>query len=174
MSFLETSLETFRNRKGIVIDIRGNTGGLMPMIQGIVGWFVSEPARLGELTMRGTDLKLFANPRPWQYEGKVAVLTDEMSISAAELFAAAMQDLGIARLFGNRTAGLALPAAMSKLPNGDGFLYVVADYHTAAGKRLEQSGVTPNVVVELSREELYRDSDPVLSAALDWIRAPAD
>jgi C-terminal processing protease CtpA/Prc len=56
------------------------------------------------------------------------------------------------------------------LPNGDGFQYAFADYKSASGKSLEKDGVVPDEVVELSRDVLLRDSDPVLSRALEWIK----
>ena len=170
MPFVQSCFERFHDRKGIVIDLRGNFGGLMPMIQGIVGWLVDEPTQLGLMKMRGVDLKLFANPRPPRFTGKVAILTDELSISAAELFTAGVQEAGLARVFGTRTAGLALPANVVRLPNGDGFMFVVADYTTPNGQRLERTGVVPDVEVPFTRFQLYEEADPVLQAATDWIR----
>ena len=76
----------------------------------------------------------------------------------------------MARVFGGRTAGLALPANVQRLPNGDGFMFVVADYTTPDGQRLERTGVVPDVEVSFTRFELYEEEDPVLRAATDWIR----
>ncbi len=171
MPFIQKSIEEFHDKDGIILDVRGNYGGIMAMIQGIVGWFVHEPEQLGRLKMRGADLKFFANPRPNAFKGKVAVLTDELSISSAELFSAAIKDTEVGRLFGRRTAGLALPANIQRLPNGDGFLFVVADYQTTGGERLEQEGVIPHVEVDFDRMDLYEDPDPVLTEALEWIRS---
>ncbi|MEZ4647576.1 MAG: S41 family peptidase [Candidatus Eisenbacteria bacterium] len=170
MPAAQSAFESFHDKKGIVIDLRGNFGGLLPMIQGIVGWLVSEPTQLGHMVMRDADLKLFANPRPPHFEGKVAILTDELSISAAELFTAGVQEAGLARVFGGRTAGLALPANVVRLPNGDGFMFVVAEYTTPKEVRLERTGVIPDVEVSFSRFDLYENADPVLDAALNWIR----
>jgi len=47
-----------------------------------------------------------------------------------------MQDLGRARIFSTRTAGAALPAAFTRLPNGDGFQYIMANYISEGGKPL--------------------------------------
>ena len=170
MPVAQSAFESFHGKKGIIIDLRGNFGGLMPMIQGIVGWLVSEPTQLGHMVMRDADLKLFANPRPPHFGGKVAILTDELSISAAELFTAGVQEAGLARVFGGRTAGLALPANVVRLPNGDGFMFVVAEYTTPKEVRLERTGVVPDVEVSFSRFDLYENPDPVLDAALAWIR----
>ena len=101
---------------------------------------------------------------------EVAILIDECSISSAEILSGGLQDIGIGRVFGGRSAGLALPSTVIKLPNGDGFQYAIADYKSASGKSLEMDGVTPDEPVDLSKELLLRDSDPVLNRALQWIK----
>jgi carboxyl-terminal processing protease len=59
---------------------------------------------------------------------------------------------------------------IEKLPNGDGFQYAVANYVSEGGQPLEGIGVKPDVVVKLTREALLAGHDPVLDAALEWIR----
>ena len=156
---------------GIVIDLRGNIGGIAAMTMGMAGEFVTEKQKLGTLMMKGTNLDFIANPRANPYSAPVAVLVDECSISSAEIFAGGLKDLGLAKVFGFRTAGLALPSTVIKLPNGDGFQYAFADYHSANGKTLEINGVIPDETVELTRQKLTEQNDPALRAAIDWIRS---
>ena len=87
-----------------------------------------------------------------------------------------MQDLGLARIFGNRTAGLALPSVVAKLPNGDRFQYAFADYHSVSGRSLEANGVVPDEVITINRQMLQASDDPVLDRAMEWIKQqhPAD
>jgi carboxyl-terminal processing protease len=80
-----------------------------------------------------------------------------------------LQDLGVARIFGGRSAGLVLPSNVSRLPNQDGFQYVTADYESASGRVLEGQGVVPDESITLTRAQLKADTDPVLSAAKSWI-----
>lgn len=141
------------------------------MTMGMAGVFVTEKQTMGTLTMKGTELDFIANPQAIPYTAPVAVLVDECSISSAEIFAGGLQDLGLAKIFGTKTAGLALPSTVIKLPNGDGFQYAFADYHSASGKSLEVNGVVPDVEIKLSRENLNADGDPVLSAAMQWIQS---
>lgn len=156
---------------GLVIDLRGNIGGLAGMTMGMAGDFVSRPTKLGTMTTRSEKLKFVANPHPVPYAAPVAVLVDEASISSAEILAGGLQDLGLAKVFGRRTAGLALPSVVIKLPNADGFQYAIADYHSASGRSLESAGVEPDVPVNLSREALMSGQDPDLEAALNWINS---
>jgi carboxyl-terminal processing protease len=107
---------------GLVIDLRGNPGGVGAMAMGMAGWLVDKPGqRLGTMYLRGATLNFVINPRAGAYTGPVAVLVDGSSASTAEIFAGGLQDLGRARIFGTHTAGAALPSVISRLPNGDGF-----------------------------------------------------
>jgi len=156
---------------GMIIDLRGNPGGLGIMATGMAGWFFDKPdQRLGTMHMRQAPIKFTVNPRLPTYRGAVAILVDGCSASTSEILAEGMKDLGRARVFGTRTAGAALPSAIDKLPNGDGFQHAVADYISEGGKSLEGAGVTPDVEVKLTREALLAGHDPVLEAAIEWIR----
>ena len=161
--------DDYAQSKGLVIDLRGNMGGLILLTQGMSGWFVDDSSTLGRMTMKNAPLNIQINPRSPRYRPPVAVLIDECSISAAEIYAAGLFDLGAARLFGQRSAGLVLPSNVSQLPNGDGFQYVLADYESASGRVLEGHGVEPNETIPLTRELIRRDPDPVLTAATRWI-----
>jgi carboxyl-terminal processing protease len=157
---------------GMIIDLRGNPGGLGAMAMGMAGWFVDGKGhRLGVMTMRTGEIKFAINPRPVRFTGPLAILVDEVSASTAEIMAGGLQDLGRARLFGCTTAGAALPSVIDKLPNGDGFQYAVANYVSEGGQQLEGHGVQPDVPVPVTRESLLTEGDPVLDAAVQWIRS---
>jgi carboxyl-terminal processing protease len=156
---------------GIIVDLRGNAGGIGAMAMGMAGWFVDKPGqRLGTMTLRNATLNFIINPRAGSYAGPLAILVDGSSASTAEIFAGGLQDLGRARVFGTRTAGAALPSIITRLPNGDGFQYAVANYVSVSGQALEAKGVAPDVEVRLTQETLLAGHDAVLDAALDWIR----
>jgi len=147
------------------------------MILGISGHFLNERVSLGTLKMRGNDLSFFTNPRRVDsaghrvepYAGPLAILIDEISLSAAEIFAGGMQSLGRARVFGEQSGGQALPAIWDRLPNGDVLYHAFGDFVTASGARLEGVGVTPDEVVPYRRAELLAGHDLALAAALEWI-----
>jgi carboxyl-terminal processing protease len=170
------AVDRFRQADGLVIDLRGNPGGLADMIRGIAGHLVNEPAVLGRMRMRGLDLEFRVNPRRstmdgrsvQPYAGPVAILVDELTASASECFAGGLQALGRARVFGTRTSGQALPAATQRLVTGDVLLYAVGDFVTSAGERLEGAGVKPDVEVPITPEALAAGRDAE-AAALGWI-----
>ena len=157
------------HRRGMIIDLRGNHGGIAGMTMGMASLFSAQSKPLGTMTMRGTELKFTVNGQRNPYPGPLAILVDECSISSAEILAGGLQDLGLARVFGRRTAGLALPSLVTRLPNGDGFQYAMADYHSASGKSLEGDGVMPDEVIPLDPNKLAVQPDPVLSRAIEWI-----
>jgi carboxyl-terminal processing protease len=173
----DRAIDTMRDCAGIVIDIRGNPGGVAGMVIGVAGHFYETEQTLGELTMRTGELRLYANPRRVDtqgaavapFGGPIAVLTDALSVSTSEIFAAAIKVTGRGRLFGETTAGQALPATAVRLPSGDVLMHVVADLTAPDGSRIEGNGVTPDRVVPLRRNDLLGGRDAPLDAAVRWI-----
>ncbi len=156
--------------KGLIIDLRGNPGGIGAMAMGMAGWLVDTPGkRLGVMQMRENELKFVIFPRAETFEGPVAILLDGASASTSEIFAGGMKDLGRAKIFGTRSAAAALPSSIEKLPNGDRFQYAQANYISEGGKPLEGLGVIPDFEVRLTREALLEGRDPVVDAAVQWI-----
>jgi carboxyl-terminal processing protease len=184
MKPFDQAMDTLRSADGIVLDLRGNPGGIGAMSMGIAGHFTAQPERLGEMRTRDTRLSFVTNPRRTDsqgrpvepYAGPLAILVDERSASTTEIFAGGLQHLGRARIFGARTAGAALPAAMTPLPNGDIFLHAFADYRLPDDAALEASGVRPDNDHPYGRADYAREGDPALAEAVRWIasvqRAP--
>jgi carboxyl-terminal processing protease len=172
MNWFEDTIRENLHGEGFVLDLRGNPGGIGLMAVGMGNWFVRQPdQKLGTMTTRDGTLNFVLNPRPETFDGPLAILVDGCSVSTSEILAGGLQDLKRARIFGMRTAGAALPSQVERLPNGDGFQFAVADYVTATGRRLEGNGVRPDAEVRPTRPALLAGRDPVLEAALEWIRA---
>jgi carboxyl-terminal processing protease len=173
----EDAVTALADCAGIVLDVRGNIGGVAAMVTGLAGFFFDSAVTLGVLKARGADLRYLANPRRVTrdgrriepYAGPLAIVIDELSASTTELFAGALQQLGRARVFGSVSAGQALPSLMARLPNGDALLHVVADFVTPAGKRLEGVGVIPDETIDRSRARLLAGEDEPVRAAVRWI-----
>jgi carboxyl-terminal processing protease len=160
-----------RDCAGLIIDLRGNPGGIGGMAMGMAGYLVDQPdQKLGTMYMRDSAIKFVINPQPRVFSGPVAILVDGSSASTSEIFAGGLKDLGRARVFGTRSAAAALPSIIEKLPNGDGFQYAVANYISQGGKALEANGVIPDVEVKLTRAALLAGHDPVVDAAVDWMK----
>ena len=166
-----SALRASRDAEGLILDLRGNPGGIGAMAMGIGGWLVTEPDRLGTMITRAGSMHFSLNPRPEPYTKPVAVLVDGLSMSTSEILAGGLKDLKRARVFGARTPGAALPSRVDILPNGDGFQYAFANYIAVGGKPLEGNGVVPDVEVPLTRAALLDGRDPAVEAAVRWIRS---
>lgn len=165
------AMQSFMSAPGVVIDVRGNPGGIGGMGMGLAGWFVEEKnVAMGTMRTRTDTLKLVVNPRARVYKGPVAILVDGLSGSSSEIFAGGAQGLPRVRIIGSSTIGATLPSAAERLPNGDGFQYAFASYISRNGVELEGEGVHPDVEVHPTREALLAGRDPALEAAIDWIR----
>ena len=175
---IERAMDGITGCAGIVIDLRGNPGGLGAMVMGFGGYFVDSVISLGTMRSRQLSLRFVMNPRHVRndgsavtpYIGPVAILVDPMSASTSEIFAAGMQRIGRARVFGERSAGAALPAMMDRLPSGDVFVHAVADFTDPDGKRIEGAGVVPDEITPLSAKDMVDGRDTALEAAVRWIR----
>lgn len=171
------AMDELRTADGIVLDLRGNPGGLGGMAMGIAGHFTPQSERLGTMRTRDGELTFVTNPRTVStrgesvavYAGPVAILVDDTTASTSEIFAGGMQHLGRARIFGRRTAGAALPAVLDELPNGDVLLHAIADFRLPSGAALEAEGVRPDLDRSYTRLDYAREGDPILADAIRWV-----
>lgn len=167
MGAFNEALQGFMDAEGLIIDVRGNPGGIGVMAMGMAGWlFAEESQKLGTMHSRNSDLNFVIFPRAQTFTGPVVVLIDGLTGSTAEIFAGGLKDLGRATIVGTRSAGAALPAQMKELPNGDGLLHAVANYVSKGGEVLEGTGVIPHIEASPTREALLAGRDPALDEAL--------
>jgi carboxyl-terminal processing protease len=177
MPALDRAVDASRSCKGIILDLRGNLGGVAGMMMGAAGHFLAEPQTLGTMRTRGDEMRFAANPRRSTeagvavepFSGALAIVVDGLSASTSEMFAAGLQALGRARIFGERSAGQALPAMATRLPSGDVLMHVVADFVAPAGTRIEGRGVQPDERIPLTQPDLLAGRDAPLHAALAWV-----
>ncbi len=177
------AVDEFRDADGIILDLRGNPGGVGAMAMGLAGHFINDKKlSLGTLKTRDTELKFVINPRRVSTKGKrvkpfagpVAILIDGESASTSEIFAGGMHGLGRVRVFGTPSAGAALPAMLTRLPNNDVLLHAYADFLDPNGKTLEGIGVVPDQHINLTRDALLDEIDAPLEAAIEWINTQSE
>ncbi len=139
---VETALDSFRNDprlKGVVLDLRGNGGGLVESAVDIVGFFVPKGTEI--LRMRGRDKsaeKVYKTSRkPIMPDIPLAVLIDGGSASSSEITAGSLQDLDRAVLIGSRSFGKGLVQGTRPLPYA-GFLKVTTGkYYIPSGRLIQ-------------------------------------
>jgi carboxyl-terminal processing protease len=173
MPKLREAVKELSDARALVIDLRGNPGGLGLMSMGLAGMLTEREMSLGTMRQRRGHTNFLVNPQPDPFLGPVVVLIDGLSGSTSELFALGLQEAGRAVVVGERSAGAALPSMFVRLPTGGTFQFAFADFKTPAGVPVEGRGVLPDVVVKLDRRSLLAGRDPQLEAALGVARRRA-
>ena len=170
---LEPVLAELRDTDGLVLDLRQNGGGTNPGVDRLAKFLMAEPGLLAVTTPRQGER------REWRYQasgddayrGRLAIIVDQASGSASEVFAAAMQELGRAVVVGRPSYGGVLSSTQQPLPTGGVLQYPHSDMTTPKGNRVEGRGVVPDIAVELRRADLLAGRDTVLERAVDAVQA---
>lgn len=156
----------FKNARNLIIDLRGNPGGILLTAEWLGAWCFPKKISLGTLLVDGVKLAPVTEPQKGAFSGKVAVLTDGDSASTSELFAAAVQDNKAGLVIGSRTPGKCLPSMFWNLPSGFTLQTVSGDARRPSGKSIEKVGVTPDIFIENN----FPDSrDQVIAKALSCL-----
>jgi carboxyl-terminal processing protease len=175
MRWLSRQLKKHRSAPAAVIDLRHNPGGMVLSLGFMLGEFFDRSFRYAERIdrsghTRNLKVRMFGSAH---YRGKVAVLVDHFSASAAEIFAATMQERHRGIVIGHKTAGYVLFARLHSLPGGGMLECSEYDLRTEDGTRLEGRGVTPDIVPpRATLNDLREGVDPDIDAALRIFRQP--
>lgn len=155
----------------LILDLRGNPGGVGPMAVSVARSLLPKPGSLGTLEMREFTQEFNVSPVSDPFTGPVALLVDEGTASTSEIFAAGMRDLDRVSIYGSGpAAGAALPSLIEQLEGGALFQYVVGDYHSPQGVVVEGRGVVPDHVIPETVADFATGKDPVLEAAVADLR----
>ena len=170
-----------RAARGLVIDLRDNGGGHAETMTDIASAFLPQGTNLGAFTDREGRVAatpqtraamLFAAVAVAEFHGPVVVLTSTRTASAAEIFAAALQETKRARVIGEHTCGCVLAIRRRHtLPDGGLLDISEMDFRTARHTRLEGVGITPDELVSPTRRDLSDGRDPALARALSWLKS---
>ena len=164
-----TSIDEPDEPAGVILDLRGNSGGATNAIEVLARYFLNEATTFCKLRHGDRSSDWDITPQVDSYTGPVVVLIDPLTASAGEVFAGCMQGVGRVAILGLRSPGSALIADTLALDDGSTLLYPTAEIRTLEDLILEGSGVTPDQEVELSREALLQGNDPQLQAALEYL-----
>ena len=153
----------------LIIDLRGNPGGALPVRKAIAGKLVGRFKLFMRYQHRDWLEAVYLDPVDNPYQGKVVILVDELSASSSEEFAGSLQAMGRATIAGAQTPGRCLTMVMASLPAGALLSYPDGQSLTPNGRVLEDNGVIPDVEVALDRALLLEGRDSQLEAALAWL-----
>lgn len=163
-----------RKHKALVLDLRGDPGGavvtLERMISDVFDHEIKIADRIGRKELKPQIARAHGGDK---FTGKIVVLVDSRSASAAELFARVMQLEKRGTVIGDKSAGAVMEALHYSASQGTdtkifyGFSITDADLIMKDGKSLEHVGVTPDEIVLPSAKDLARGWDPVMSRAVE-------
>ncbi|WP_406837504.1 S41 family peptidase [Streptomyces sp. AHU1] len=159
---VRTAVGRASDRAGIVLDLRGNSGGLVAEAVTTASVFL-DGGLVATYDVNGTQRALHANAGGDTARPLVA-LVDGGTMSAAELLTGALQDRGRAVVVGSRTFGKGSVQMPSRLPDGSVAELTVGHYRTPAGRSVDGRGITPDL--EADKEPLKR-AETVLSGLGD-------
>ena len=154
--------------KKLIIDLRGNPGGVFPVRKAIASQLVGEPKLFMRYQHRDWLEEAYLDPVSWPYTGEVVILVDELTASSSEEFSGSLQALGRATIVGKQTPGRCLTMNIETLPNDAMLVYPYGQSQTPDGRILEGNGVVPDIEVSLDRVELLQGIDAQLEAAIQY------
>lgn len=160
--------------KGIILDMRGNPGGVVDAAVEIgdailpKSTFVTLKDNKGEIVQ---DYKLDDKYN----DIKMVVLVNEGSASASEILSGAIRDLDRAKIIGKTTYGKGVVQNVISLPEGDGLKLTTSEYFTPKGKSINKIGIKPDIEIELPENIKgigidYMDTDTQLKKAIEIIK----
>ena len=163
------ALETMRDTRGLIFDLRGNPGGYFRIMDTIVEQLITVKTPLYRFRLRDNTVERTLNPPGNPYKKPVVVLIDVTSMSTSELFAACLQAIGRAVIVGERSPGYLLGAKWIKLPNGLSFMHSFLQPIPYGGYIVEGNGVKPDIEIELNSKGLLEGRDNQMEAAIAHI-----
>lgn len=162
-----------RKHKALILDLRGNRGGSVDSLERLAGGMFEKDVKIGDRVGRKERKPQMAKAWKNAYTGKLIVLVDNRSASAAELFARVMQIEKRGNVLGDHSSGSVMEARHYDEQIGTdtvifyGVSITDADIIMSDGKSLEHVGVTPDEILLPSPNALANHRDPVLARAAE-------
>jgi carboxyl-terminal processing protease len=159
--------------KGLILDLRNNGGGYLDTAIAVASEFIGDGVIMYEVYGDGRRITFDAQPGGLATEIPLAILINQGSASASEIVAGAVQDRGRGRLVGVASFGKGSVQTVVPLQNDQGEVRVtVARWLTPAERTINGVGLTPDVKVELTDQDIQTGMDPQLDQAVQLLLGP--
>lgn len=170
--FLE-ALEKTKDTQGLILDLRGNTGGLLPNAVFIANLFIPEGNLVSIVGRNGYKYDINAQNTEFSIDKPTIVLVDGASASASEILSGALKDYNKAKLLGTRTYGKGMVQKIIPMPNETGLNLTIAKYLTPSGSDINKKGIEPDIEVKFSYTDLKNNNDVQLQTAKKMLNKQA-
>lgn len=166
----ENALTDLENQgmKGLVIDLRSNPGGNLDTVVDMLRMILPEGTIVSTKDKDGNVIEE-KNEEDHEFKKPLAVLVNQASASASEIFAGAVQDYGVGKIVGMTTYGKGVVQQLVNLGDGTCLKVTIAEYFTAAGRSINKKGITPDVEVEYVADPDHEDADNQLDKAIEVV-----
>ena len=159
---------------GLVIDLRNNPGGYVDDTLKILDMFVGQEDVLRLVDKNGKE-KVYSTTDTENINIPLAVIVNQNSASASEIFASIVMDLNRGEVFGTQTYGKGVVQYVLRIKDHGSIDCVAAQYFTPSGVVIQDNGITPTHVIEVDEEYknntfIPRDKDAQLQGALEYIK----
>lgn len=138
MTEFREAMQSLGKVKGLILDLRGNGGGLLGQAVEMAGYFLPKDALVVYTEGRAMPAEYFRADNYGEFEGRVVVLIDENSASASEIVAGALQDWDRAVIVGRGSFGKGLVQRQIGLGDGSAVRLTIARYHTPSGRVIQR------------------------------------
>ncbi|MBT9149106.1 MAG: putative CtpA-like serine protease [Dehalococcoidia bacterium] len=155
---------------GIVLDLRNNPGGLLDAAVRVASQFLEEGIVVYALDNRGERDDWSVQHKGIASEMPLAVLVNRHSASASEVVAGALQDYNRGPIIGAKTHGKGSMNRVHQLSNGGALYITFARWFTPDGRQIDREGITPDIEVELTPEDIENNRDPQLERAIEYLK----
>ena len=163
------ALNRLKDSKGLILDLRGNAGGLFQNAIIISNLFLKKGDIVNVIARQGKKNTYSASDDGCIYDNPLVVLVDGTSASASEILSSALQDNNRAILIGTKTYGKGLVQKVFSLPNKSGMNLTIARYLTPNGIDINKTGITPDYVVTFSHNDFMNNIDSQLVFARQYL-----
>ncbi len=160
-----------KNVKGIVLDLRGNPGGLLDSAVAMSSLWLPREQTILEEKRNDQLIRTFrANGNSILLGVPTVVLINEGSASASEIAAGALRDNGVATIIGQKSYGKGSVQELRSLSNGGVLKVTIARWFTPKGVNIDKEGIKPDQVVELKDADVQAKNDTQKNAALQKLK----
>jgi carboxyl-terminal processing protease len=150
---LEQVLKNLGSAAGIVLDLRGNPGGLVSSVINVASRFVNSGVVLTTVDNAGNSEEYNIIPKVVTTSLPMVVLVDQYSASGSEALSGALQDYGRATIAGKTTYGKGSVNRTFDVTDNTGIYLTIGRWYTPNGRMIEGQGITPDIELELTGDE---------------------
>ncbi|MBQ2645305.1 S41 family peptidase [bacterium] len=161
----KNAMTGYGNKKGYIIDLRSNPGGLLTNALLLSELFLTKGSVIVSTVDRENYKDTARVQKQYLCDKPIVILINGGSASASEIFSGAMKDNNRALIVGEKSFGKGLVQEINKLPGGSGCNITIQKYLTPSGTDIHKKGIKPDVTVTFSEDDIKSKRDVQLIKA---------